>query len=304
MSGTNTMAVLALVFAFLIAPLGIVFGAIGRSQTRRSGQHGRGLATAGMVLGIVFTLIGAGVIALGVVAAGSGTSSVAHGAVESQISDQIQMSGGSRPQSVSCAADLPAKVGASVHCTVTQAGKSYPVTATVSTVEGNTAHFNISADTPPAAAAPTNAAAAPTNPPSAPASPTAAAAPPASGIVACQLFNMGALSDWTITDASSNSACTITSPAGAAFSLVLTPTTAGSAASLTGAESACDAGTLQQLQVADGGYACLVNGVASGGAVYAASNTLVAISGVGVDGVGPDQIQQSLVVLMKAFIAR
>lgn len=55
--GTNVMAILALVFAFVFAPLGIVFGVIGRRQIDRTGESGRGLATAGLVLGIIFTVI-------------------------------------------------------------------------------------------------------------------------------------------------------------------------------------------------------------------------------------------------------
>jgi hypothetical protein len=56
--GTNVMAVLAIVFAFLFAPLGIVFGVVGRRQTARTGQPGRGLATTGLVLSVVFLLLG------------------------------------------------------------------------------------------------------------------------------------------------------------------------------------------------------------------------------------------------------
>src|SRR5436309_3098447 len=42
-AGTNTMAILALVFAFVFAPLGIVFGHMGRSQIKKSGEQGDGL---------------------------------------------------------------------------------------------------------------------------------------------------------------------------------------------------------------------------------------------------------------------
>jgi hypothetical protein len=52
---TNTMAILALIFAFVFAPLGIIFGHIGRSQIRRTGEQGGGLALAGTILGYVFT---------------------------------------------------------------------------------------------------------------------------------------------------------------------------------------------------------------------------------------------------------
>jgi hypothetical protein len=50
---TNTMAVLSLVFAFLFWPLAIVFGHVARTQIARTGERGRGLATAGLVLGYV-----------------------------------------------------------------------------------------------------------------------------------------------------------------------------------------------------------------------------------------------------------
>jgi Domain of unknown function (DUF4190) len=56
---TNTMAILALVFAFVCAPAAIVLGILARNQIRRSGEQGQGLATAGLVLGIVFTSISA-----------------------------------------------------------------------------------------------------------------------------------------------------------------------------------------------------------------------------------------------------
>lgn len=55
---TNALAVLALVFGFLFAPLGIVFGHIARSQIKRTGEEGDGLALAGLIIGYVFTGLG------------------------------------------------------------------------------------------------------------------------------------------------------------------------------------------------------------------------------------------------------
>jgi hypothetical protein len=55
--GTNTMAILSLVFAFVFAPLGIVFGHVAKRQIRRTGEGGSGLATAGLVLSYIFTII-------------------------------------------------------------------------------------------------------------------------------------------------------------------------------------------------------------------------------------------------------
>jgi hypothetical protein len=53
--GTNIMAILSLVFAFVFAPAGIVLGHIAKKQLKTSGEEGGGLATAGLVLSYVFT---------------------------------------------------------------------------------------------------------------------------------------------------------------------------------------------------------------------------------------------------------
>lgn len=55
--GTNVMAILALVFAFVFPLLGIVFGAVAKRQIQRTGEQGMGLAKAGFWLGIVFTVL-------------------------------------------------------------------------------------------------------------------------------------------------------------------------------------------------------------------------------------------------------
>jgi hypothetical protein len=52
---TNTMAILSLVFAFVFAPLAIVFGHMAKKQIKERGEGGDGLATAGLVLGYIFT---------------------------------------------------------------------------------------------------------------------------------------------------------------------------------------------------------------------------------------------------------
>jgi hypothetical protein len=55
---TNTLAVLALIFGLLSGTvIPIVLGHIALSQIRRSGERGAGLATAGLVLGYVWTAI-------------------------------------------------------------------------------------------------------------------------------------------------------------------------------------------------------------------------------------------------------
>lgn len=50
---TNTMAILALVFGVLGGVLAIPFGHVARSQIRRTGEGGAGLALAGLILGYV-----------------------------------------------------------------------------------------------------------------------------------------------------------------------------------------------------------------------------------------------------------
>ena len=52
---TNTLAILALVFAFIFAPASIVLGHLAKKQIRQTGEQGEGLATAGLWLGYIFT---------------------------------------------------------------------------------------------------------------------------------------------------------------------------------------------------------------------------------------------------------
>jgi len=62
-TGTNTMAILSIIFAFVFWPLGIVFGHIAKGQIRRTGEGGGGLASAGLIIGYIFgvlTIIGCG----------------------------------------------------------------------------------------------------------------------------------------------------------------------------------------------------------------------------------------------------
>jgi peptidyl-prolyl cis-trans isomerase B (cyclophilin B) len=61
---TNGMAIAALIMAFVFAPLGIILGHVARGQIKRTGEGGRGFATAGLVLGYVFTLISVVVVIL------------------------------------------------------------------------------------------------------------------------------------------------------------------------------------------------------------------------------------------------
>jgi peptidyl-prolyl cis-trans isomerase B (cyclophilin B) len=52
---TNTLAIASLVCAFVFAPLGIIFGHVSLSQIKKSGEEGRGLALAGLIISYLFT---------------------------------------------------------------------------------------------------------------------------------------------------------------------------------------------------------------------------------------------------------
>jgi len=69
---TNTMAILALVFAFIFAPAAIVLGHVAKKQIRRTGEQGDGLATAGLWLGYIFTGLYVAFCALWIVLAAAG----------------------------------------------------------------------------------------------------------------------------------------------------------------------------------------------------------------------------------------
>lgn len=63
---TNTMAILSLIFAFVFSPLGIVFGVMARKQISVTGEGGVGLATAGLILSVIFVLLGLAAVVLSI----------------------------------------------------------------------------------------------------------------------------------------------------------------------------------------------------------------------------------------------
>jgi Domain of unknown function (DUF4190) len=65
---TNTMAIAALVFAFLCAPVGLGLGIAARRQIRRTGEEGDGLALAAVIVGSIATAVFVLLIAVLVVA--------------------------------------------------------------------------------------------------------------------------------------------------------------------------------------------------------------------------------------------
>ena len=65
---TNTMAILALVMAFVFAPAGLVLGIVARRQIRQTGEDGDGLALAGIIVGGIVTAVFAFFIVLWIIA--------------------------------------------------------------------------------------------------------------------------------------------------------------------------------------------------------------------------------------------
>lgn len=82
---------------------------------------GRGLRIAGL---------GAAMLAL----AGCGPNAVDHDDLAQVVSDRLAQQVGRQPDSVTCPKDLPAEVGSSIRCTLTEGGQSLDVTVTVTSV--------------------------------------------------------------------------------------------------------------------------------------------------------------------------
>lgn len=62
---TNIFCILGLIFTFCLQPLGLIFSIIGMVQTKKSGEGGRGLAIAGLVISIVQVVIIIAAFAMG-----------------------------------------------------------------------------------------------------------------------------------------------------------------------------------------------------------------------------------------------
>jgi hypothetical protein len=72
---TSTLAILALVLAFVFAPAGLILGIVARKQIRRTGEQGDGLALAGIIVGGIFTAIFVVLIVIWIIAVAAISSS-------------------------------------------------------------------------------------------------------------------------------------------------------------------------------------------------------------------------------------
>lgn len=67
---TNTYAIVSLVSAFVISPLAVIFGHLSLKQIKSTGEQGRGMAIAGLVLGYLGILVAVAYIVFFVVVLG------------------------------------------------------------------------------------------------------------------------------------------------------------------------------------------------------------------------------------------
>lgn len=54
---TNTLAIIALILGIVVPIGGVICGPIALGQIKRTGENGRGLALAGLIIGIALTLL-------------------------------------------------------------------------------------------------------------------------------------------------------------------------------------------------------------------------------------------------------
>lgn len=87
--------------------------------------------------------IGLTVAALGLTGC---TKSVSSADLERTVSEGIAKASGSKVEKLECPDKLEAKVGANVRCTLTDKGKKYGVTVTVTSVENDTAKYDFKVD--------------------------------------------------------------------------------------------------------------------------------------------------------------
>ena len=88
------------------------------------------------------TLVAALMIAAGGLLAGC-SAAVPQADVEEQITTLLEKELGTAPQDTSCPEDLPAEKGSKMTCTTTVEGTEYDILVNVTSVEGDTANFDI-----------------------------------------------------------------------------------------------------------------------------------------------------------------
>jgi len=167
------LAVVAFVLAFVVSPAAIALGVIARGQIRRTGESGNGLATAGVVLGSVFTVVGVAAVALlasvlfkaiptlyppPALASPTPTAtapppSLSAADLARDLSGQLTR-GGADVHDATCPEDLQATPGQTVRCTVVFGdGQPADLVVTVTSVDGVSIHYEFRPEADPIAKA-------------------------------------------------------------------------------------------------------------------------------------------------------
>lgn len=144
------LAVVAVVVAVLVPPVGLVLGVVARRQIARSAAAlddpvrltGGAAALAAIVLGILLTLAEAALAVALFVAVPQGwlpSSDLPATSVQSTIEKTVPLPAGS----VRCPGPLPVTIGASITCAATENGAPVSLKATVRTVDGHDVRFDI-----------------------------------------------------------------------------------------------------------------------------------------------------------------
>jgi hypothetical protein len=167
------LAVVAFVLAFVVSPAAIVLGVVARGQIRRTGESGNGLATAGVVVGSVFTVVGVAAVGLlasvlfkavptlypppalapPTTAAAAPPLSRSAADLARDLSGQLTR-GGANVRDATCPEDLQAILGQTVRCTVVFSdGQPVDLLVTVTSVEGGSMHYEFRPEARPIAKA-------------------------------------------------------------------------------------------------------------------------------------------------------
>ncbi|MDL5154384.1 DUF4333 domain-containing protein [Actinomycetospora termitidis] len=149
----SRLAVVAVVLAVLVAPVGLVLGIVARRRITASSTAafeqspperltGRGAATAAIVIGLLLTLAEAALVValtVGVPTSWLPSTDLTADRVQSTIEQTVPAVAGT----VRCPGPLPATVGAAITCTATENGQPVNLRATVSSVQGRDVKFDI-----------------------------------------------------------------------------------------------------------------------------------------------------------------
>ncbi|MEA5457255.1 DUF4190 domain-containing protein [Sinomonas sp. JGH33] len=73
-TGTNALAIISLITSFFISIVGLILGVVALSQIKRTGEGGRGLAIAAIVIGSAGIAFGLLIITFGALAGNASTN--------------------------------------------------------------------------------------------------------------------------------------------------------------------------------------------------------------------------------------